>query len=129
MLIKNRNVKVFIDDTDKNLGPIRADKVDVIKECHRQMYDTITYNKITWLEAQNIISKIKIDLREIVKKHVEKGSCSYFEEKILLSKIDSFSIPHFHIIWKILQNPPVGRPIVEGYNWILTPHQFLWDIF
>ena len=93
------------------------------------MYDTITYNKITWLEAQNIISKIKIDLREIVKKHVEKGSCSYFEEKILLSKIDSFSIPHFHIIWKILQNPPVGRPIAAGYNWILTPAKKKCGIF
>ena len=67
-LIKNRNVKVCIDDTDKNLGPISADKSDVIKECHRQLYDIITYNKITWLEAQNIISKIKIDLRRIVKK-------------------------------------------------------------
>ena len=45
MLIKNRNVKVCIDDTDKNLGPISADKSDVIKECHRQLYDIITYNK------------------------------------------------------------------------------------
>ena len=73
------------------------------------------------METQNIISKIKKDLRIIVKKHVEKGSCSYYEEKFLLSKIDSFSIPHFYIIWKILKNPPVGRPIVAGYNWILTP--------
>ena len=73
------------------------------------------------VRSTNIISKIKIDLRRIVKKHVEKGSCSYFEEKFLLSKIDSFSIPHFYIIWKILKNPPVGRPIVAGYNWILTP--------
>ena len=39
----------------------------------------------------------------------------------MLSKIDSFSILHFYIIWKILKNPPVGRPIVAGYNWILTP--------
>ena len=37
MLIKNRNVKVCIDDTDKNLGPMSADKSDVIKECHRQL--------------------------------------------------------------------------------------------
>ena len=50
-----------------------------------------------------------------------KGSCYKFEAKFLLSKIDSFSIPHFCIIWKILKNPPVGRPIVAGYNRILTP--------
>ena len=32
-----------------------------------------------------------------------------------------FDIPHFYIIWKILKNPIVGRPIVAGYNWIVTP--------
>ena len=46
---------------------------------------------------------------------------SYQEAKFLLSKTESFSIPHFYIIWKILKNPMVGRPIVAGYNWILTP--------
>ena len=102
------------------MGPISADKSDVIKECQRQFYDIITYNKISWEEAKNLIEKIKTDLRKIVKKHTEKGSCSKFEAKFLLSKIDSFSIPHFYIIWKILKNPPVGRPIVAGYNWILT---------
>ena len=32
-----------------------------------------------------------------------------------------FDIPHFYIIWKIFKNPIVGRPIVAGYNWIVTP--------
>ena len=41
--------------------------------------------------------------------------------KVFVVKIESFSIPHFYIIWKILKNPMVGRPIVAGYNWILTP--------
>ena len=36
ILIKHRNVKVCVNDTDKNLGPLSADKSDVIKECHRQ---------------------------------------------------------------------------------------------
>ena len=35
--------------------------------------------------------------------------------------IHIYGIPHFYIIWKILKNPVVGRPIVAGYNWILTP--------
>ena len=30
-------------------------------------------------------------------------------------------MPHFYIIWKILKNPIVGRPIVAVYNWILSP--------
>ena len=25
------------------------------------------------------------------------------------------------IIWKILKNPIIGKPIVAGYDWILTP--------
>ena len=25
------------------------------------------------------------------------------------------------LFWKILKNPPVGRPIVTGYKWIFTP--------
>ena len=32
-----------------------------------------------------------------------------------------FDIPHVYIIWKILKNPIVGRPIGAGYNWIVTP--------
>ena len=32
-----------------------------------------------------------------------------------------FIIPHFYTIWKILKNPPIGIPIVAGYDWILTP--------
>ena len=51
----------------------------------------------------------------------KKGSCSKFEAKFLFSKINSIFVPHVYIIWKILKNPPVGRPIVAGYNWILTP--------
>ena len=99
----------------------------MIKECHRQLYDIVTYNKITWGQAKLLIEKIKIDLRKIVRKHMEKGSCSNFEAKILLSKIASFSIPHFYIIWKILKNPPVG--IVAGYNWILTPASIFVGLF
>ena len=52
---------------------------------------------------------------------MEKDSCSYQEANFLLSKIESFTIPHFYIIWKILNNPTVGRPILAGYNWLLTP--------
>ena len=65
--------------------------------------------------------KNKLDLKRIVNKHMIKDSCCKFEAKFLSSKIDSFPIPHFYIIWKILKNPAVVRPIVAGYNWILTP--------
>ena len=95
LLIKNRNIEVCINDTDKNLGAITADKSDVISEFQRQLYDVITYNKISWDEAKNLVDKIKFDLKNIVRKHMEKGLCSYQEAKFLLSKIESFSIPHF----------------------------------
>ena len=60
---------------------------------------------------------------------MEKGSCSYQEAKFLLSKIGSFYIPHFYIMWKFLKNPIGGRPIVAGYNWILTPASFFLGTF
>ena len=41
IFIKNRNI--CVNDTNKNLGPISADKSDVINECHRQLYDIFTY--------------------------------------------------------------------------------------
>ena len=46
-LIKKRNDKNCVHDTDKNLGAISADKDDVISECRRQLYDVITYDKIS----------------------------------------------------------------------------------
>ena len=52
VLIKNRNLKICIYDTDKNLGPIGTDKYDVIKECQRQLYDIITYYKFSWEQAK-----------------------------------------------------------------------------
>jgi hypothetical protein len=57
LLIKNRNVKICINDTDKNLGAISLDKTDVITECRRQLYDVITYNKISWENAKNLLIK------------------------------------------------------------------------
>ena len=44
---------------DKKLVPISTDKSDVIKECQRQLYDIITYNKISWEQAKQLIVKIK----------------------------------------------------------------------
>ena len=43
------------------------------------------------------------------------------EKEFLLSNVFNYATPHFYIIWKILKNPPVGRPIVAGYKWIFTP--------
>ena len=43
------------------------------------------------------------------------------EKDCLLLKEKVFKIPYFYIIWKILKNSPVGRPIVAGYDWIFSP--------
>ena len=63
-------MEICINDTAKNLGAISADKEGVISESRRQLYDVITYNKISWEEAKNLIDKIKFDLRNIVRKHM-----------------------------------------------------------
>ena len=61
-LIKNRNEEICVNDTDKNLGAISADKKNVVLECRRQLYEVITYNKMSLEEAKSLIDKIKFDL-------------------------------------------------------------------
>ena len=58
-----------------------------------------------WEEEKSLIDKVKFDLKNIVRKHMEKGSRSYQEAKFLLSKIECFTVPHFNFVWKILKNP------------------------
>jgi len=58
---------------------------------------------------------------EILSENTWKRFMFLSRSKFLLSKIESFSIPYFYITWKFLKKPMVGRPIVAGYNWILTP--------
>ena len=107
-----KNVNVVINDTDKNVGPACADKTDVIEECRRQLYEKKVYNQLTQEEANQLIRVIKKHLSNIVNKHTIRGNCSKRESEFLLSNLNKFNIPHFYIIWKILKNPIVGRPIV-----------------
>ena len=65
------------------------------------------------------VSKLK--LRGIVEKYENKGCITQTEKDFLLSKEHVFKIPHFYISRKILKISPVGRLIVVGYDWILTP--------
>ena len=60
-------------------------------------------------------------LRRTVDRHFYLGNCSQKEKEFLLSNVINYAIPHFYIIWEILKNPIVGRPIVAGYKWIFTP--------
>ena len=57
-LIKTKNEKIVINDTDKNMGCAHADKSDVIFECIRQLGDVKTYSKRSEAEIKNIISEI-----------------------------------------------------------------------
>jgi hypothetical protein len=67
------------------------------------------------------MSEVKTKLSSVIHKFLSNRSCSPKEAEFLKSKFSSYSIPHFYIIWKLHKNPIVGRPIVAGYNWILTP--------
>ena len=42
-LIKTKNEKIIINDTDKNMGAADADKSDAIFECNRQLSEGKTY--------------------------------------------------------------------------------------
>ena len=120
-LRREKNKKLVINDTDKNVGPACADKDDVIKECKRQLDDIEVYLKLSNDQVQELIRQIQNQLVNIIDFHKQRGNCSKREEEFLISKLHIFIIPHFYILWKILKDPIVGRPIVSGCNWILTP--------
>ena len=119
-LVTEKNHIHVINDTDKNLGPANADKSDVINECKRQLYDVMTYSKLSLEEVKLFIQKCITALRNTVNRHFYLGNCSQKEKDFLLSNIYNYIVPHFYIIWKILKNPIVGRPIVAGYKWIYS---------
>ena len=64
MEVKNKNQ--IINDSDKNLGAVMADKEDVVIECKRQLYDISTYIKLSPEEMEILIAKIKSELSEVV---------------------------------------------------------------
>ena len=96
----------MINDTDKNVGPACADKEKVIQECERQLYDIEVYLKLSKDQMQELIQCIQRKLTNIISFHKRQGNCS--KKRI-------------RVLWKILKDPIVGRPIVSGCNWILTP--------
>ena len=58
---------------------------------------------------------------EVVNKYTLTKECNSNEAQFLLSKTKLFANPHFYIVWIVLKNPPIGRPIVAGCDWILKP--------
>ena len=56
-LITKKNKIHVINDTDKNLGPANADKSDVISECKRQLFDVMTYLKLSKDEVETFLLK------------------------------------------------------------------------
>ena len=94
------------------MGTADADKKDVISECTRQLEDIKTYLELTEDMVKNIITEVQNKLKRIVESHMYKGNCKKKEADFLLSKKYIFDTPRFYIIWKILNNPIKGRPIV-----------------
>ena len=60
-IVVNKNVVHVVNDTDKNLGAVVADKKDVIAECKRQLYDIKTYLKLSMEEMEILIAKIQME--------------------------------------------------------------------
>ena len=118
-LIKAKNNDIIFNDTDKNMGTADADKKDVLSECIRQLEDIKPYLEMTEEMVKTIISEIQNKLKRIVESHMYKGNCTKKEAVFLCQKCIFMNIPHFYIIWKIFQNPIVGRQIVAGYKIIL----------
>ena len=57
--VTERNKIHVIIDTDKNLGPVNADKSDVINEYKRQLFDISTYLKLSKTEMETFNKKYR----------------------------------------------------------------------
>ena len=58
-IIRAKNNKIVIIDTDKNMGAADADKKDVVFECARQLLNIKTYLKFSEEDLKSIISDIQ----------------------------------------------------------------------
>ena len=78
-LVQNRKQQKFIclNDTDQTLGLISADKNEVIKECHRQLYNIIKNRTFSFEEAKNSISNTNFELKNKCLQVFGKRSCSH----------------------------------------------------
>ena len=79
-LITEKNKIHVINDTDKNLGPANADKSDLIKECKRQLFDVLTYLKLSEAEMKTFLTKSIEKFRMVVEHHFYLGNCSQKEK-------------------------------------------------
>ena len=79
-MITAKNKGFCIDDTDKNHGASTADKSDSTKECHRQLYDQLTYLKLSEDAKNNLIRTLKFQVKLIVEQNFYKGSRSFKED-------------------------------------------------
>jgi hypothetical protein len=61
-----KNKTEVINDSDKNLGAVMVDKTDVVTECKRQLYDINTYIRLSLVEMEMLVAKIKSELSEVV---------------------------------------------------------------
>jgi len=58
-IIRAKNNKIVIIDTDKNMGAADADKKDVVFECARQLLNIKTHLKFSEEDLKSIISDIQ----------------------------------------------------------------------
>ena len=93
-MVTEKNHVHVINDTDKNLGPANADKSDVTNECKRQLYDVMTYSKLSFEEMESFVRECIAALRKTVNYHFYLGSCSQKEKEFILSNVRHTTLLH-----------------------------------
>ena len=84
-----------INDTDKKLGPANADKSDVINECKRQLFDVLTYSKLSKTEMESFLSK-SIEKHQMV---VKNFTLLHYSSGIFWRKFIPTLIPFSMTAW------------------------------
>ena len=71
-----KNKSQMINDSDKNLGAIIADRNDIVTECKKQPYDINTYIKLSLEELERRIAEMKSELLEVVNQNKHNDFCT-----------------------------------------------------
>ena len=110
VLMMEEHKVICIIDMDKNLGATTADKFDITKECHRQLYDQSIALNYSRIQKNELICKIKLQLKSIVETHFFKVNCFFKEAKLFLSNLNDYKIPIFSHNLEKFERSYVRRP-------------------
>lgn len=110
------NAEVIIKPADKNLGLTLVGRAWYLQECHRQLNDASTYQRVHHLDVGQVLQHA-CGLVQLLRSVVPPTQYRWLHA----STRASIAVPEFYILPKLHKCPVKGRPIVASKSWVTTP--------